>query len=176
MRFLLLVLISALTSCTVQTYPIPELDTKGDVYKTEGENDPLIYTPTTGTKKAVMVFADFKDSKAKELTEERAKAVLGNGLFQKLFHDQSYGKLKLDIEQIHGWRTLPKSFKEFNCAKTETHRDLFVEVFAMYPDVNFLEYDYIMVCMTRLGNYAFGERDALAIPYKGEKINDEMSI
>ncbi|MDP7108211.1 MAG: hypothetical protein QGH41_14105, partial [Roseibacillus sp.] len=39
------------------TIQIPVLDTRGDVYKTEGANDPLIYDSTIGHKKAIMLYA-----------------------------------------------------------------------------------------------------------------------
>ena len=48
MKRLLLIFATALhivflTSCQMAAMQIPVLDTKGDVYKTEGANDPLIY-------------------------------------------------------------------------------------------------------------------------------------
>ena len=73
-------------SCPVEAMQIPDLDTKGDVYKTEGANDSLIYDSTIGNKKCIMLYADFSDAVMKVDTKERANGVLGNGLFQKLFH------------------------------------------------------------------------------------------
>ena len=156
--------------------PIPALDTKGDVYKTEGANDSLIYDSTIGNKKCIMLYADFSDAVMKVDTKERANGVLGNGLFQKLFHEQSYGKMTVDVEHVHGWRRLSKSASKYSSRTTESHRELFVEIFDLYPNINFLEYDYIMVNMPRIGNTAFGERDELAIPYRGKKINVALNI
>ena len=52
-------LVLLLSSCGSQystvTVAIPPLDTKGDVYKTEGENDPLIYGDAVGKKKMIFV-------------------------------------------------------------------------------------------------------------------------
>ena len=42
-----------------ETVAIPELNPKGDVYKTEGPNDPLIYGSTIGRKTAIMLYVDF---------------------------------------------------------------------------------------------------------------------
>ena len=165
-----------LTSCQMATMQIPVLDTKGDVYKTEGANDPLIYDSTIGHKKAIMLYADFSDAVMKVDTKERAKGVLGNGLFQKLFHEQSYGKMTVEIEHVHGWRRLSKPAGKYSSRTTDSHRELFVEIFALYPKIDFLAYDYIMVNMPRIGNTAFGERDDLAIPYKGNKINVALNI
>ena len=164
---LLLLAVVFLMSCQAATIQIPVLDTKGDVYKTEGANDPLIYDSTIGHKKVIMLYADFSDAVMKIDTKERGKGVLGNGTFQKLFHEQSYGKMTFEIEHVHGWRRLSKSAKKYSSKTTDSHRELFVEIFGLFPKVNFLAYDYIMVNMPRIGNTAFGERDEIAIPYKG---------
>lgn len=155
---------------------VPPLDSQGDVYKTEGENDRAIYGDTVGEKKVIMLYVDFPDAPMEIETKERANAVLGNGKFQKLFFEQSYGKVIFDIQHVHGWRRLTKSHKEYSSKTTDSHRQLFVEIFELYPKVDFLKYDYIMVNMPRIGNTAFGERDDIAIPYKGEKINVALNI
>ncbi len=51
---ILALLATPFTGSGFPTTSIPPLDTKGDVYKTEGPNDPLIYGPTVGDKKAVL--------------------------------------------------------------------------------------------------------------------------
>ena len=155
---------------------IPELDTKGDVYKTEGPNDPLIYDSTVGSKKVIMLYIDFSDAEMEIETTKRAEKVLGKEKFQELFDQNSYGKLSFKIEHVHGWRRLSKSHKEYSSKTTESHRDLFVEIFSLYPKIDFLAYDYIMANMPRIGNTAFGEPDDIAIPYKGEKINVALNI
>ena len=48
---LLLLAVVFLMSCQAATIQIPVLDTKGDVYTTEGANDPLSYDSTIGHKK-----------------------------------------------------------------------------------------------------------------------------
>ncbi len=159
-----------------ETRAIPELDPRGDVYKTEGPNDPLIYGSTTGRQKVIMLYVDFPDATMEIDTKVRAKKVLGEGAFEKLFLTQSYGKVTFDIRQVHGWRRLPKSHKEYSSKTTESHRELFAEIFKLYPKVNFLDYDYAMVNMPRIGNTAFGERDDIAIPYRGKKINVALNI
>ncbi|MGY8771424.1 MAG: immune inhibitor A domain-containing protein [Pirellulales bacterium] len=158
------------------TVAIPTLESKGDVYKTEAANDPLIYGSTVGLKKVIMLYVDFSDAVMKIDTPERAKSVLGKGKFQELFREQSYGKVTFEIDHIDGWRRLTKSCKKYSSKTTDAHRELFVEIFRLYPKVDFLAYDYIMVNMPRIGNTAFGERDSIAIPYKGKKINVALNI
>lgn len=154
---------------------IPPLDPKGDVYKTQGPNDPLIYDDAVGTKKTMIVYVDFPDRKAnEETTEQRASKVLGgtpeDGTFQTVFRTNSYGKLTLDITQVPGWRTMSSSYKTYDPTTTEGHRKMFEEAFALYPEINFNDYDYTLVLMTAKGNFAFGTRDDEAINHRGEKI------
>jgi len=158
-----------------QTHPVPVLDTKGDVYKTLGPNDTLIYSDAVGTKKTLIIFVDFPDRRAKdETTQQRADKVLGgtpeDGTFQNIFRANSDGKLTLDLTLVHGWRTLPESHKVYDPVTTKGHRIMFEEAFKLYPEIDFNDYDYTMVLMTAKGNFAFGERDDEAINHRGKKI------
>lgn len=170
------IILSASAILGAAALEIPALDPKGDVYKTEGPNDPLIYDSSVGLKKTIMLYVDFPDAPMDVATVERGKTVLGEGKFQDLFRVQSYGKLSFDIKHIDRWRRLPKSHKEYSSKTTEEHRELFVEIFRLYPEVDFLAYDLIMVNLPHIGNTAFGERDEIAIPHKGKKINLALNI
>ncbi len=156
--------------------PVPQLDAKGDVYKSEGGTDPLIYGSAVGHKKVIMLYLDFPDMEMSIDSKDRGRDVLGDGKFEKLFEQQSYGKLSFSIEHVHGWRRLSKKVGEYSSNTTESHRDLFSEIFKIYPETDFREYDYIVANMARIGNTAFGERDALAIPYRGGKIKVALNI
>ncbi len=156
--------------------PIPVLKTKGDVYKTVGPNDAEIYGTTVGEKKMIMLYAAFKDQSSRDDTKEVSKRMFGDGRFLDIFHRQSYGKLKITIEHIHGWREMPRPRKENDPTTTEGHRQMFVDLFALYPKVDFRKYDYIVAKMPGRGNFAFGERDEKAIPYRGGKINVGVNI
>lgn len=158
------------------TRPIPELDPEGDVYKTEGPNDLLIYDDALGRKKVIMLYLDFADAEMSETTEERAEKVLGGDRFEKIFTEQSYGKLDFDIEHVHGWRRLPGKAGDYSSKTTDSHREMFLEVFKLYPEIDFREYDYINANMPRIGNTAFGERDEIAIPYRDSKIRVAMNL
>ncbi len=168
---ILALLAGASTVTATTASPIPPLEPKGDVYKTEGPNDPLIYGPTVGNQKAILLYVDFPNIPQDGDTRERGEKLLAGGRFQQLFLDQSYGKLTIEVEHVHGWRRMPKENKAYDPGTTEGHRDMFVDAFALYPEINLLEYDYVMISMPGRGNFAFGERDDKAIPYRGEKIN-----
>ncbi len=168
---ILALLATPFTGSGSPTTSIPPLDTKGDVYKTEGPNDPLIYGPTVGDKKAVLLYVDYPNIPQNGDTKERGEKLLAGGKFQQLFHEQSYGKLSIEVEHVHGWRRMPKENKAYDPGTTEGHRAMFVDAFALYPEINLLDYDYIMISMPGRGNFAFGESDDKAIPYRGKKIN-----
>jgi M6 family metalloprotease-like protein len=161
---------------TLSTVAIPQLDSKGDVYKSEGVTDPLIYENAVGRKKVIMLYVDFEDAVMEEDTRARGEKVLGGDTFEKLFGDQSYGKLSFDIAHVHGWRRLPGKAGDYSSKTTDSHRELFVKVFELYPEVDFREYDYIVANMPRIGNTAFGEREDIAIPYRGGRIKVAMNL
>lgn len=158
------------------TRPIPALDSKGDVYKSEGATDPLIYENAIGRKKVIMLYLDFADAEMEIDSKEHAEKVLGGDRFEKIFREQSYGKLSFEIEHVHGWRRLPGKAGDYSSKTTDSHRELFLQVFKLYPEIDFREYDYINANMPRLGNFAFGERDDLAIPYRDTKIKVAMNL
>jgi M6 family metalloprotease-like protein len=161
---------------TFSTAPIPPLDSKGDVYKSEGVTDPLIYGSAVGRKKVIMVYLDFADAVMDIDTRERATKVLGGTTFDELFAKQSHGKLAFDIAHVHGWRRLPGKSGDYSSKTTDSHRELFVKIFELYPEVDFRDHDYIVANMPRIGNTAFGEREAIAIPYRGTRIKVAMNI
>lgn len=177
MKHLLSLLLIATLIQTSHAHEIPILDPKGDVYKTEGSNDESIYGTTTGDKSLLMVYTHFADlGKPKETTEDVAKRMLGDGRFLDIFHQQSYGKLKINIDHVHGWRTMPRPQKDNDPASTEGHRQMFVDIFALYPEIDFHQYDYIVAKLPGRGNFAFGERDDKAMPYRGGFINHAVNI
>ena len=158
------------------TRPIPVLDSKGDVYKSEGVTDPLIYEDAVGRKKVIMLYLDFSDAEMDIDTKEHAVKVLGGDRFGGIFTEQSYGKLSFDIEHVHGWRRMPGKAGDYSSKTTDSHRELFLQVFKLYPEIDFREYDYINANMPRIGNTAFGEREDLAIPYRDTKIKVAMNL
>lgn len=156
---------------------VPALDTKGDVYKTEGPNDFEIYGTTTGNKKLIMVYTYFRDlGTPKETTQEIEKKMYGDGRFLDIFHKQSHGKLRLSVTHIHGWREMPRPQKENDPVTTEGHRQMFVDIFSLYPKINFFDYDYIVCKLPGRGNFAFGERRDKAIPYRDGFIFHAVNI
>lgn len=156
--------------------PIPTLQTRGYVYKTEGPNDTRIYDTTIGKKKAIMVFVDFPDRPMKTETKERANAALGGDMFQRIFKEQSYGKLTIDVKLVHGWRRMPEDAKNYSSKTTRSHREMFEAVFALFPEINFLEYDYIISNMPNMGNTAFGAHGRQAINHRGKKITVALNL
>src|SRR5262249_18592715 len=129
---------------------------------------PFLPSPQ-GTIRAVMIFVDFSDAPAGSLTtQQAADQVLGRehlpGLgkryaFQRLYHDQSYGKLTIDVDVRSdlGWRRMPKpsSSPDYNFSMTGKDRfnasknyitdaaRLFTPVFG--PKLTFAAYTFVYV-------------------------------
>jgi M6 family metalloprotease-like protein len=177
MKNIFLTLITAALAQIGSAHEIPALDPKGDVYKTSGPNDDSIYGTTSGNKTMLMVYTRFPEvDEPGETTANVAERMLGDGRFLDIFQKQSYGKLKLDIQHVHGWRVMPRPRKENDPKTTEGHRQMFVDIFALYPEIDFNDYDYIVAKLPGAGNFAFGERDDRAIPYRGGFVNHAVNI
>jgi len=130
--------------------PIPELNPKGDPYKTEGPTDYGFYVRPEGVVKAVMVFVDFPDAPAgSRNTESVGDHLLGNGDAQKLFEAQSYGKMKLDVTRVNGWKRMPKAVGTYtgpdHVFSFEEHKAYIADATALFPSVRFSEYRIVMI-------------------------------
>ena len=105
----------------------------------EGPSNYGWYARPLGTVRAVMLFVDFPDVPAGSYTtQQAADQVLGRmaapwpGVLtkryaaQQLFHDQSYGKLTLDVDVKSdlGWKRMPKpsSSRDYDFSITGTDR------------------------------------------------------
>ena len=74
-----------------------------------------------------MVFVDFQDAPGHSNPTSPAKTaehLLGHGQAQRLFRDQSYGQLSLDVtvRSDLGWRRLPKPSTQYNFETAPSHR------------------------------------------------------
>ena len=104
----------------------------------EGPSNYATFARPLGTVKALMLFVDFPDVHAGSFaTEQAADQMLGiidvpilffgkRYAAQQLLHDQSYGKLTLDVDVRHdlGWRRMPKpsSSPDYDFSETGTDR------------------------------------------------------
>ena len=107
--------------------PIPPLDPKGSVYKSEGPTDFNFYKKPAGPVKAVMIFVDFSNAPAGSASAtDVANHLLGTGAAQQLFSTQSYGKMSLDVavKSDLGWKrmALPSTSYSFRYPSTRTKR------------------------------------------------------
>ena len=81
-----------------------------DEIQTEGPTNYVIFAIPQGTVRAVLIFVDFADAPGSAWPTAVAAQVLQSGGLQKLFHDQSYGRLTLevDVRADLGWKRMPK--------------------------------------------------------------------
>src|SRR5262249_25489720 len=130
---------------------IPSLGTPAsdDVQYETPTNYGVFATPLR-TVRAVMIFVDFSDAPGSASPTAVAAQVLQNRDFQRLYHDQSYGKLTLevDVRADLGWKRMPKPSSspdyDFSTSAPEgtrfNHQKAYVtDAAALFPphDVNF---------------------------------------
>jgi hypothetical protein len=116
--------------------PTPDLDPLGNPSHSEGPSDYAFFAQPQGTIRAAMIFVDFSDAPAGSLTtQQAADHVLGREnfpslgkryAFQRLYNEESYGKLTVDVEVRSdlGWRRMPKpsSSQDYNFSMTGKDR------------------------------------------------------
>jgi hypothetical protein len=119
---------------------VPDLDPRGNPSHNEGPSNYTLYLRPLGTLRAVMLFVDFPDTPAGSYTtQQAADHVLGRlsapwpgfpgkrYAAQQLFHDESYGKLTLDVDVRSdlGWKRMPKSSSSTDYDFSPTGEDRF---------------------------------------------------
>lgn len=129
---------------------IPPLDPKGDPYKTEGPTDYGFYARPEGVVKAVMIFVDFPDAQAgSHATQTVGDHLLGSGDAQKLFELQSYGKMKLDVTRVDGWKRMPKPVEDYTGCDDEfsydEHKVYIKDAAERFPAVRFSDYHMVFI-------------------------------
>jgi M6 family metalloprotease-like protein len=129
---------------------IPQLDPGGWVDLTEGPGDYRRCLLPVGTLTAVMVFVDFDDVEA-GYTSAAATGdhLLGSGDAQRLFHEQSDGRLGLEVtvRSDLGWRRMPGLSTAYSFGETEPHRAFIAAAAGLFrpSEINFPEYDIVFV-------------------------------
>jgi M6 family metalloprotease-like protein len=129
---------------------IPNLDPQGNADKSEGPTDFTFYARPEGTVQAVMIFVDFPNASAGSTSaSETANHLLGDGRAQKLYHDQSYHGLVLDVTARTdlGWRRMPGPSTGYNFETFEAQKAYITDAAALFSpsEVNFSHYTFIFV-------------------------------
>jgi M6 family metalloprotease-like protein len=140
--------------------PVPVLGGSQDVEHTEGLSEPGLYVPPTGTARAVMLFVDFPDAPTTDPPVAGvADHLLGSGRAQRLFHDQSYGQLDLDVtvRSDLGRRQLPKPSTAYSWGTLEgtweSHRDYIADAAGRFPEVDFSAYEIAFIVAPEIGRF-----------------------
>jgi M6 family metalloprotease-like protein len=136
--------------------PVPVLGGSQGVNRTEGLSEPGLYVPPTGTVRAVMLFADFPDAPTTDPPVAGvADHLLGGGRAQRLFHDQSYGQLDLDVtvRSDLGRRRLPEPSTAYSWETWESHRDYIADAAGRFPEVDFSAYEIAFIVAPEIGQF-----------------------
>jgi M6 family metalloprotease-like protein len=125
---------------------VPELVVSPRPYHTEGPSNYVDFANPIGTIRAVMIFVDFPDAPGIPGTcWDHAMILLGTGKFQRLYNEQSYGKLsvEVDIKGDLGWRRLALS-SQINLTDANQQRSYITAALDAFPDVNFGNYTFVI--------------------------------
>ncbi|MCS6320192.1 MAG: hypothetical protein H8K05_20970 [Nitrospira sp.] len=127
---------------------IPELK-RFNIYCSEGCTDYELYARPIGTRRSVMIFVEFPDAPAGSVSAaDTANHLLGNGLAQQLFKDQSYGKFELavTVRDDLGWRKIPNASLTYDCHDFNSHRQYVADASQLFSrEIDFSEYDFVFI-------------------------------
>ncbi|HEX6899158.1 MAG TPA: hypothetical protein VF789_05570 [Thermoanaerobaculia bacterium] len=128
---------------------IPPLDPKGNT-RGEGPTDFKLYARPEGVVRAVMIFVDFEDAPAAGAsTADVGRHLLGNGSAQRLFRDQSYQRMVLDVtvKSDLGWRRMPRPFGEYEThVSFEQHKEYISQAVCLFAaDVELSDYAMVFI-------------------------------
>ncbi len=132
------------------TVPIPALAPKGAVEQTEGPTDFTRFARPRGVVKAVMMFVDFPDAPAGSASAAAvADHLLGGGQAQQLYHDQSYGRLTVDVtvRSDLGWRRMPEHSTGYDFGDFKSQRSYISAAAGLFhpAEIRFSDYQMVFV-------------------------------
>ncbi|HEX4959658.1 MAG TPA: hypothetical protein VF173_02380 [Thermoanaerobaculia bacterium] len=136
---------------------IPPLDPGRNEQPNEGPTDfANLYIRPEGVVRAVMIFVEFPNALAGAASPaDLARHLLGNGMAQKLFAEQSHRRLALDVtvEARLGWRKMSKDTVKYTTHNFVPHRDYIAEAVGLFSaDVDFSNYSLVLIVTPELAD------------------------
>ncbi|MFT7669666.1 MAG: M6 family metalloprotease-like protein [Planctomycetota bacterium] len=134
---------------SLQAPPAQELlglNSSEPIFLGEGPTDTALHPPSTGTLKAVMLFARFPDGEEDLSMKELHRLLVPQAA--QFFESSSYGKLKLEVTPHFEWYAMKGASTDpgYDCSKHETHKGYVQEVVAAADeDIDFSDYALIYV-------------------------------
>jgi M6 family metalloprotease-like protein len=127
---------------------IPQLCPGDVVFQTEGHADFTLFLVPRGVLRAVVVFADFDDAQGEVDPAELGARVHGSGAATRLFREQSYGALELEVtvRSDLGWRRLPRPSTAYDFGDGEKQREFMTDTAAQIgaDELRFDDYDLVL--------------------------------
>ncbi len=143
-------LLSLVAALLFMQAPLPQellgLKAPAPIFLGEGPTDPALHPPSTGTLKAVMLFARFPDGEEDLAMQELHQLLVPQAA--EFFESASYGKLKLEVTPRFQWYAMKGSSTDpsYDCSKHDTHMGYVQEVVAAADEaVDFSDYELIYV-------------------------------
>jgi hypothetical protein len=117
----------------------------------EGPTNYGVFATPQGTIRAVMVFVDFPDAPFSEPPSAAGDRVLGQ--FKQLFHDQSYGKLtvQVDVRADLGWHRMTKDSSVYHLGEFGSQKAYITDAAKLFPrfSVLFGAYSFVFIVPSR---------------------------
>jgi len=144
---------------------IPNLRAPRGLNCGEAATDFKLYAKPTGTVRAVMLFVGFPDAPGVDDPAKVAEHLLGKGDFSKLFRDQSFGNLALDVTVMSklGWKPLAKRSTQYGTLEgglvefrtSAQHREYIADAVAAFTPAEVRVGDFGMVFVVAPKEAAF---------------------
>lgn len=130
---------------------VPTLGTKlTNNAQNEAPTNDSVFARPIGTIRAVMVFVDFPDAAFSEPAVAVADRVLGQ--LKQLYHEQSYGKLSIevDIKSDLGWRRMPRNSSGYDLHNAMSQAHYISEAASLFSsDIRFADYRFVYIVPSR---------------------------
>ncbi|HEX7810072.1 MAG TPA: hypothetical protein VF608_15155, partial [Thermoanaerobaculia bacterium] len=143
------------------------------VFLTEGPVDEALHAPSTGTMRAVMLFADFPDAHATETTNALLQTIAPES--QEWLRETSHGRFEVDVTAIHRWyrMPLPSASYGLNSPTFALQRAYAEELVRLADaDVDFSAFDAILIASPP-GASIPNSPTFLAYPGSGVRTNEK---
>ncbi|HEX2061818.1 MAG TPA: hypothetical protein VHK90_13850 [Thermoanaerobaculia bacterium] len=116
------------------------------VFLTEGPTDFALHVKSTGTLRAVMLFADFPDAPATETTAALFETIVPES--RQWLGEVSHGRLELDVTRVDRWYRLPLTSASYGLEQPSfaAQRAYAEELVKLAEnDVDFTPYDVLLI-------------------------------
>lgn len=116
------------------------------LFLSEGPTDTALHAPSTGTLRAVMLFADFPDARATETTQALFHTIVAES--QQWLAEVSHGRFLLDVTRVDRWYRMPLTSAAYGLEQPtfESQRNYAHDLISLADaEVDFSGFDVLLI-------------------------------